>query len=149
MLISAVKVIKAGDFSTKITKLTSYKSTTTFLTMEEEKQTCTRCRTSKEISHFQIASGKLRKTCAKCRKGKKRRSNSDFEELERSVLKQKIKNFLENNVQEIQLECLIKAEEFEGNEQEIIAKNVAKFIQDCDGYVYKYVTFLYCFDCCT
>ena len=37
--------------------------------MEEERQTCTRCRTTKEISHFQIAGGKLRKTCAKCGEG--------------------------------------------------------------------------------
>jgi len=107
-------------------------------------QTCTHCRTTKEISHFQTADGKLRKTCTKCREGKKRRSNSNFEELEKSVLKQKIKDFLDNNAQEIRLKCLIKAEEFEGNEPEYIAKSIAKFIQDCDGYVYKYVTVLCC-----
>jgi|SRR6185436_3028881 hypothetical protein len=114
--------------------------------MEEEKQTCTRCRTAKKISQFQIATGKLRKTCAKCREGqsKKRRSNSNFEELGRSALKQKIKDFLESNAQEIQLECLTNTEEFEGNEYEHIAKSIAKFIQECDGYVYKYVTILCC-----
>ena len=110
--------------------------------MEEEKQTCTRCRTTREISHFQITGGKLRKTCAKCREGqsKKRRSNVNFEELGRAALKQKIKDFLENNARDIRLECLIKAEEFEGNKHEYIAKSVARFIQDCDGYVYKYMT---------
>ena len=117
--------------------------------MEEEKQICTRCRTTKEISHFQVASGKLRKTCAKCREGqsKKQRSNSNFEELGRSALKQKIKDFLENNAREIRLECLIKAEEFEGNEHEHMAKNVAKFVQECDGYAYKYVTVLCNYSC--
>jgi len=116
--------------------------------MEQEKQFCSHCRTTKEISHFQIAGGKLRKTCSNCRKkqSKKRRSNIDLEELEKSVLKQKIKDFLENNTREIRLECLIKAEEFEGNEQEYKKKNVAKFIHDCDGYLYKYVTVLCCFE---
>jgi len=75
----------------------------------------------------------------------KRVANLDsIPELEKSELKRIIRSiisgnnndeFFENNNQGIQLKCTLKMEEFEN--VEIIGKNIATYIQDCDGYSYK------------
>lgn len=117
----------------------------------EDKKTCSRCYKTKEISLFQTIDGKPRKTCNQCREyssandAKRRETKLDlFEELEKSELKEKIKSVLsenedecfENNTHGIQLQCALKMEEFEGND-EALAKNIATFVQSCDGYSYK------------
>src|SRR5438128_11624453 len=96
--------------------------------MEQQKKTCTRCYGTKDISHFQTADGELRSKCAHCRESlsaKKRRSDSrqdfDFGELEKSELKQKIKDmlrgenneFYENSSRGMQFKCVLKIEESE------------------------------------
>jgi|GEM_PF-5162237 len=123
----------------------------------QETQTCTRCHRTREISSFRTTSGKPRKTCTDCRNynsaiiAQKRVANSDLvPELEKSELKRIIRSiitgnddneFFENNNQGIQLKCVLKVEEFgefgEFRGAEVIGKNIATFIQDCDGYSYK------------
>ena len=119
--------------------------------MEQETQTFSRCHRTREISSLQTTSGKPRKTCNDCRNynstsmAQKRVANLDsIPELEKSELKRIIRSiisgnnndeFFENNNQGIQLKCTLKMEEFEN--VEIIGKNIATYIQDCDGYSYK------------
>jgi len=116
----------------------------------EDKKTCSRCYKIKEISLFQTTNGKPRKTCNQCREyssardAKRRETKLDlFEELEKSELKEKIKSVLSENKDEclesntygIQLQCVLKMEEFEGDEE--LSKTIATFVQSCDGYSYK------------
>jgi hypothetical protein len=119
--------------------------------MEQETQTCTRCHRTREIFSFQTTSGKLRKTCNDCRNyssasmARKRVANlGSIPEFEKSELKRIIRSmisennndeFFENNNQGIQLKCTLKMEEFEGVRG--VGKNIATFIQHCDGYSYK------------
>ena|SRR6185437_7686552 len=118
--------------------------------MEQDKTTCTRCYKKREISFFRTIDGKPRRTCNDCRKysatheAKRRGTKVDsLEEIEKSELEGKIRSVLlqkenevDNNTQGIQLRCILKTEEFEKDNEEV-AKSVAAFIQQCDGYTYK------------
>lgn len=126
--------------------------------MEQEK-ICSRCLQSKPISFFQTAKGALRKTCTQCREQSSqniaRQRGSSFtersnplQELERAEFKQKIKQilsensndeFLENSNQGLKLNCTLKIDNFDSCEDspKKLAKNIAKFVEECDGYSYK------------
>ena len=126
--------------------------------MEQEK-TCSRCLQSKPISFFQTAKGSLKKTCTQCREqssqsiARKRGSNfsehsNPSRELEKTELKQKIKQilsensnneFLENSYQGLKLNCTLKVNDFDSSEDDPkkLAKAITKFVGECDGYSYK------------
>ena len=76
--------------------------------MEHDKNTCTRCYKTKEISLFQTIDGKPRKTCNQCRKyssandAKRRETKlNSFKELEKPELKESVLS--ENENQGVQL----------------------------------------------
>ena len=125
--------------------------------MEQEK-TCTRCLQSKPISFFQTAKGPLRRTCIQCheqssqgiarKRGSSFTEQDSFQELEKTEVKQKIKQilsqnnndeFLDNSNQGFKFNCTLKIDNFdscEGNSKNL-AKDIAKFVGGCDGYSYK------------
>ena len=126
--------------------------------MEQEK-TCSRCLQPKPIFFFQTAKGSLRKTCTQCREQSsqsiaRKRENSSTErpdslqEFEKAEVKQKIKQilsqnsndeFLENSNQGLKFNCMLKIDDFDSCEDSSkkLAKTIAKFVGECDGYSYK------------
>jgi len=117
--------------------------------MEQEIKFCTRCRKTKEVSHFRVSNETLRKTCNQCREYYDTSENKKHKtlphELSKTELKQLIRSvvwndgnneLLGNDNPAIQLHCTLNKEEFEGNNEEL-AKNIVKYIQSCDGYSYK------------
>jgi len=126
--------------------------------MEQEK-TCSRCLQPKPIFFFQTTKGSLRKTCTQCREqssqsiARKRESSSiecpdSFQEFEKAEVKQKIKQilsensndeFFENSNQGLNLNCTLKVDDFDSCEDDSkkLAKDIAKFVEECDGYSYK------------
>ena len=111
--------------------------------MEQEIKFCTRCRKTKEVSHFRVSNGTLRKTCNDTSENKKHKtlphelSKTELKQLIRSIVWNAGNNELQGNDNPaIQLHCTLNKEEFEGNNEEL-AKNIVKYIQSCDGYSYK------------
>jgi DNA-binding transcriptional regulator GbsR (MarR family) len=125
--------------------------------MEQEKF-CSRCRKTKPASFFQTTKGVSRNTCTQCREqssqsiAKKRETGSSqlfnqSEELEKDELRQRIKEvvsqnnsdeFFENNNQGVKINCTLKFEDFDNFENaKNLANNIAKYVQECDGYSYK------------